>query len=69
MNQSREIPRSRINLKLTGDMYATAMGWLEDVDAGGGTAFTAVQKVDNLENVVWVKVGGGKWRGAHTTSG
>jgi hypothetical protein len=26
-------------LKLSGDMIATFMGWLEDTEAGGGTAF------------------------------
>jgi hypothetical protein len=43
----REIPPSRKQLKLTGDMLATIMGWLEDVGAGGGTAFThwEVEKV------------------------
>jgi hypothetical protein len=32
-------------------MLATVMGWLEDVDAGGGTAFTHwdVEKVDPFE--------------------
>jgi hypothetical protein len=41
------IPESRYGLKLSGDMFATLIGWLNDVDAGGGTAFTssAVEKV------------------------
>lgn len=43
--EGKEIPKSRDNLKLSGDMYATLMGWLDDVGAGGGTAFTAVEKV------------------------
>lgn len=30
----------RINLKMTGDMVATTMAWLDDVEAGGATAFT-----------------------------
>ena len=35
-------------------MLATVMGWLEDVDAGGGTAFTHwdVEKVDPFEHGV-----------------
>ena len=46
----REIPKSRYQLKLSGDMYATVMGWLHDVDAGGGTAFTHpnTEKVESL---------------------
>jgi hypothetical protein len=40
-------------LKLSGDMYATVMGWLGDVDAGGGTAFTHydVEKVASVIHV------------------
>ena len=47
----REIPKSREGLKLSGDMFATTMGWLGDVDAGGGTAFTSnsVEKVSKQE--------------------
>ncbi|TRY73565.1 hypothetical protein TCAL_06704 [Tigriopus californicus] len=34
-----EIPPEREGLKLTGDMFATFMAWLNDVEAGGATAF------------------------------
>lgn len=34
-----EIPPEREGLKLTGDMLATFMAWLNDVEAGGATAF------------------------------
>jgi hypothetical protein len=49
----REIPKSREGLKLSGDMFATTMGWLGDVDGGGGTAFTSntVEKVNTI--TVW----------------
>ena len=44
----REIPYSRKGPQLSGDMYSTALGWIGDVDAGGGTAFTAIEKVNPL---------------------
>ena len=37
-------------------MFATTMGWLGDVDAGGGTAFTSnsVEKVSKQETKVLI---------------
>ena len=39
-----EIGESHQSLIDSGDMLATFMGWLEDTDAGGGTAFLAPYK-------------------------
>jgi hypothetical protein len=38
--EGKELGEGHEELKLTGDMIATMMGWLEDTEAGGGTAFT-----------------------------
>ncbi|QQP41703.1 Uncharacterized protein FKW44_016162, partial [Caligus rogercresseyi] len=35
----RSIPEDRVSLFRTGDMILTLMGWLEDVNVGGKTAF------------------------------
>ena len=37
--EGNELPRSRENLKYTGDMIGTFMAWLKDVGAGGGTSY------------------------------
>ena len=37
--EGAELPESRQNLVKTGDFMGTFMGWLKDVEAGGGTAY------------------------------
>jgi hypothetical protein len=37
--EGAELGENQMALKLSGDMIATFMGWLEDTEAGGGTAF------------------------------
>ena len=37
--EGAELPESRKNLVKTGDFMGTFMGWLKDVEAGGGTAY------------------------------
>eukprot|EP00095_Tigriopus_kingsejongensis_P001287 snap_masked-scaffold359_size197282-processed-gene-0.15 protein:Tk01287 transcript:snap_masked-scaffold359_size197282-processed-gene-0.15-mRNA-1 annotation:"prolyl 4-hydroxylase subunit alpha-2 isoform x2" len=37
--EGKDIPYSRQDLKLTGDMLGTFMGWLNHVEVGGATAF------------------------------
>ena len=40
--EGNEISEDRISLHVTGDMVATFMAWLNDVPAGGGTAYDTV---------------------------
>ena len=40
--EGREVPEERKNLYASGDMIATFMSWLGDVDAGGYTAFDSI---------------------------
>ena len=44
-----EVPEHRKSLIGSGDMLATFMGWLEDVEAGGATAYDYV----GYEQTVW----------------
>ena len=37
--EGTKVPPSRESLKVTGDMIGTFMGWLNNVEAGGGTAY------------------------------
>ncbi len=37
--EGKELGENQEELKMSGDMIATFMGWLEDTEAGGGTAF------------------------------
>ena len=37
--EGAELPESRKDLVKTGDFLGTFMGWLKDVEAGGGTAY------------------------------
>ena len=37
--QGTRLPETRKHLAMTGDYIATFMGWLQDVEAGGGTGF------------------------------
>ena len=37
--EGADLPESRQNLVKTGDFMGTFMGWLKDVEAGGGTAY------------------------------
>eukprot|EP00095_Tigriopus_kingsejongensis_P001280 snap_masked-scaffold359_size197282-processed-gene-0.4 protein:Tk01280 transcript:snap_masked-scaffold359_size197282-processed-gene-0.4-mRNA-1 annotation:"prolyl 4-hydroxylase subunit alpha-1" len=47
--EGMEVPASRRRLFASGDIFATFMAWLDDVDAGGGTGFES----PGFEQVVW----------------
>ena len=47
------VPKDRVDLVLTGDYIATFMGWFQETDAEGGTAFCA----RNYEGVLKPKAG------------